>query len=512
MEVLQQCLKNWGVLPKDSKVDGKFGPFTESAVERFQSLRPPGTKDLSEGLQKTGKVDRNTWAELLKVSPSAIEMIPRPDATSIPNIPGFNIEVILQKAVPSGMQSIARRTIPVIVAECLSQGNNDRGKIAYILATAEHESHLGNLMTEIGDESYFSRSYDPPGFVAQQLGNDQKGDGPRYRGRGFVQVTGRANYTDWSHRLNLDLVNHPELATTPTVAAKILVGGMLQGTFTGRKLGEFVAGTHQDFYNARRVVNGLDRADHIEQLANIYYSALISTIDSEKATAHSTSASSSVLPASTPTHTPISKLSVVPLISVASSKTSVDLSIPYFKQLDNQYNPSGSCNVTSVAMCLCYLNVMGDGSKPQLEDQMYQRCVEHNWDRHSPQGLKNLIESYPGCKDDLTLTGSLPDIRKALDEGKPCIVHGYFTGSGHVIVIRGYNNVDFIVNDPYGEWFPNGYRTDMTGEKCKYSKRAIAACCHAYSQGEALNLYARMTDQQMENLQQMWLHRIYHVK
>ena len=200
-----------------------------------------------------------------------------------------------------------------------------------------------------------------------------------------------------------------------------------------------------------------------------------------------------------------------PITIGSQNRRSVDLPVPYFKQLDNKYNPSGACNVTSVAMCLRYFGIVGDASEKQLEDQMYQRCIRNGWSRHTPEGLKKLIESYPGCKDDLTRTGSLADIRKALDEGKPCIVHGYFTDFGHILVIRGYNDVDFLINDPFGEWFPNGYRTELTGEKRKYSKRAIAACCHAYSRGEALDLYARMSDHQMESFKEIWLHRVYRV-
>jgi Putative peptidoglycan binding domain len=274
VEVLQQWLKNWGILPKGSKVDGRFGPFTKASVERFQTLRPPGSQFVAEGLQVTGGVDQNTWAELLKVSPSEIEMLPRPEATTILTVSGFDTDRIIQNAVLSDLRSIARRTVPLILAECIANSVTDKGKIAYILATAEHESHLGNLMTEIGDEDYFSHSYDPPSGVAHDLGNINKGDGPKYRGRGFVQITGRRNYADWKDRLGVDLVNQPEMATLPQIAAKVLVIGSIKGTFTGAALGDFIAGNTRDFFNARQVINGHDRAKDIAEIAQIYYNTL----------------------------------------------------------------------------------------------------------------------------------------------------------------------------------------------------------------------------------------------
>lgn len=189
----------------------------------------------------------------------------------------------------------------------------------------------------------------------------------------------------------------------------------------------------------------------------------------------------------------------------------VDFSVPYFSQRDNGFNPSGACNVSSVAMCLYHFGIRGDGSHEQLEDQMYERCLEKGWSRHSPQGLKTLIESYPGCKDDLTMTGSLSDIQEALDEGKVCIVHGYFTGFGHILVVRGYDPVNFLVNDPYGEWSPWSYNKAVSGEKLRYSRRGLAACCDSFSQGEAIDRYARMSDKDIGKAHSIWLHRVYRV-
>ncbi|MGK7904105.1 MAG: hypothetical protein AB4352_22390, partial [Hormoscilla sp.] len=84
----------------------------------------------------------------------------------------------------------------------------------------------------------------------------------------------RRNYTDWSDRLGIDLVNYPEKAAEPEIAAKILVVGMRDGTFTNHRLGQYIWGYWRDFYYARRIVNGLDRAVHIAEIAEEYYKVL----------------------------------------------------------------------------------------------------------------------------------------------------------------------------------------------------------------------------------------------
>lgn len=166
---------------------------------------------------------------------------------------------------------------------------------------------------------------------------------------------------------------------------------------------------------------------------------------------------------------------------------------PYFTQLDNEHNPSGSCNVTSIAMCIWYLGIRGDGSYPQLEDQLYQRCINNEWSRHSPDDLKKLAESYPNIKDDLTKSGTLTDIRDAIDQGIPCVIHGYFSRSGHIIVVKGYDDQGFIVNDPYGTYYKEGYNTSESGEGVHYSNELIARVCSPESE---------------DNPQDIWLHRI----
>lgn len=92
---------------------------------------------------------------------------------------------------------------------------------AYALATAYHETaHTMQPIKEFGGPRYFFRMYDPKGLrpqVAKKLGNTQAGDGARYFGRGYVQLTGRANYRHAEQKLGVALEANPDLALGPGV-------------------------------------------------------------------------------------------------------------------------------------------------------------------------------------------------------------------------------------------------------------------------------------------------------
>lgn len=141
---------------------------------------------------------------------------------------------------------------------------------AYILATAWHETGRYKYMREIWGPTPAQAKYEG----RKDLGNTVKGDGRKFLGRGFVQITGRRNYTDWSNRLGLDLLKEPQLAEKPEIAVHILVEGMMLGTFTGRKLPDFVHSSTSDYTGARRVVNGTDRAGIIANYARDFEAAL----------------------------------------------------------------------------------------------------------------------------------------------------------------------------------------------------------------------------------------------
>lgn len=156
--------------------------------------------------------------------------------------------------------------------------------------------------------------------------------------------------------------------------------------------------------------------------------------------------------------------------------TSKQLNIPYKSQLDNQLNPTGACNVTSFAMVMTYFQIKGSTGVGQLEDELYQYMENNGLSRWDPYDLATMSRAY-GLVNNFTTRGTLSDIRKAIAEGRPCIIHGYFTTFGHIIVVRGYDPYGFFVNDPYGQWTSSGYRNDLSGANLHYSNSLIQAKC-----------------------------------
>ena len=155
--------------------------------------------------------------------------------------------------------------------------------LGYMLGTPFIETaRTMQPIKEYGGSAYYFKMYDPYGTrpkLARKNGNTTRGDGVRYCGRGYVQLTWKNNYARLTKLLRdagfgIDLVANPDLAMRPDVAAFILFEGMIDGLFTGRRLDQFFNDTKTDWTNARRIINGTDRATEIGTISKEFFADL----------------------------------------------------------------------------------------------------------------------------------------------------------------------------------------------------------------------------------------------
>lgn len=176
-------------------------------------------------------------------------------------------------------------TVEAIFSACDKYCITDYRQRAYIFATAYHESYSSksnpewkpvregfastnqgaiNAVTALFNKKAISTNYALP-----------KANGKSYYGRGFVQITWDYNYKALGKRLGVDLYGNPDLALERPVAAEILVVGMKEGLFTGKRLSNYFTTDNTDFEGARKIINGTDQAKRIAGYADKFYLALI---------------------------------------------------------------------------------------------------------------------------------------------------------------------------------------------------------------------------------------------
>lgn len=170
---------------------------------------------------------------------------------------------IRRSPFPGKLNAGQVKGISFILDEFERRGWKDLRWLAYILATTKWETaHTMLPISEMGGEKYLrSKRYYP------------------WYGRGFVQLTWKRNYEAMRQGVldltGLDIVENPENAKDIQAAAYIMFQGMLEGTFTGKKLGDYFNDRVTDWYNARRIINGLDKATEIASIGKQFYTDLV---------------------------------------------------------------------------------------------------------------------------------------------------------------------------------------------------------------------------------------------
>lgn len=230
---LQQRLKSRGFDP--GQIDGDFDGGTEAAVIAFQQ---------SEGLVPDGIAGPRTLARLGLTNPQ--------EAPSA--IPAVTVAIVSQMFPGTPIGNI-KAQLPTVLGTLAEESLDDKPMVLMALATIRAETESFLPIPE--GQSRFNTSPNGHAFDLydnrKDLGNQGPPDGASFRGRGFIQLTGRSNYAKFGAAIGLgsELVDNPDRACDPKVAAQLLAA------FLGAKeVAIKQALLEGDLKTARRLVNG----------------------------------------------------------------------------------------------------------------------------------------------------------------------------------------------------------------------------------------------------------------
>ena len=189
--------------------DGDFGPKTETAIKKWQE---------SNGLTPDGIVGEKTWNKLLGITENTTEVVS--NNLNISNLKGVLPQSVLDE-------------LPLVIERFKI---NNKLRLAHFLAQCAHES--GNFVAKVENLNYssdglkkifgkyfpgnLSESYKrQPEKIASRVyggrmgnGDESTKEGFKFRGRGYIQLTGKNNYSNFSKFINEDCVDNPDLVAT----------------------------------------------------------------------------------------------------------------------------------------------------------------------------------------------------------------------------------------------------------------------------------------------------------
>lgn len=223
--------------------DGFFQNLSLAALKKFQTLTQ---------MPQVGILDTDTAEALIETKTVSLKQASATEQFSV---------AIVQQIFFDASASNIKTYLPVVLNALDKAGIGDRDMVLMALATIRAETAGFEPISEFQSKwntppggSPFSL-YDPGTQVGKVLGNTQPGDGARFKGRGFIQLTGRYNYTVHSQAIGLgdQLVKNPELANDPEIASRLLASFLKAAEPDVRKA---LAQFPPNYRGARKLVNG----------------------------------------------------------------------------------------------------------------------------------------------------------------------------------------------------------------------------------------------------------------
>jgi putative chitinase len=156
----------------------QFGPKTEAAVKAWQK---------ANGLNDDGVVGDITWNKLFAINDQITD--------AVTQVAGLALDKLKDKVPQGVLEELSK------IAESFGITSNLR--LAHFLAQCAHESGSWKYRVELASGKAYEGRKD--------LGNTEAGDGVRFKGRGYIQLTGRANYGKFSQFIGEDCVAQPDL-------------------------------------------------------------------------------------------------------------------------------------------------------------------------------------------------------------------------------------------------------------------------------------------------------------
>ena len=234
-------------------------------IQALQSIKSDLEDDLRKLENQNNKLDAQISSyESRKTSTSPEPAVPSAPAAAAPSAPA-----------PVPKQQSAKEPAPIVTPEKKTttekkpaspgfetgkkmmidamdaEGIKDPNARAQIMAQAAHESGKFKFTTELGADSYFLK-YNPPSKIGLELGN-RPGEGPTFKGRGFLQTTGRANYEQFKAAFGVDVVSNPELIADAKYAA---VSALFWFKKNAKKVQRLSKGDWADTEGVTQAVNG----------------------------------------------------------------------------------------------------------------------------------------------------------------------------------------------------------------------------------------------------------------